>query len=62
LYEAEKLSLGQAAKVAGLSYRTFYELLIQYGQPLFSITEQELREDIENVSRLQRPDNKGEII
>ncbi|MDR3172132.1 MAG: UPF0175 family protein [Treponema sp.] len=48
--------------MAGLSYRTFYELLIQYGQPLFSITEQELREDIENVSRLQRPDNKGEII
>jgi predicted HTH domain antitoxin len=57
LYEAGKLSLGQAARTAGLSYRTFYELLIRYKQPVFSVTEEELKEDIENAARLQRPHN-----
>jgi hypothetical protein len=31
LYEAGKLSLGQAARTVGLSYRTFYELPIFTG-------------------------------
>jgi predicted HTH domain antitoxin len=57
LYEAGKLSLGQAARTAGLSYRTFYELLVRYKQPVFSITEEELKEDIENAAKLQRPHN-----
>jgi predicted HTH domain antitoxin len=57
LYEAGKLSLGQAARTAGLSYRTFYELLVRYKQPVFSITEEELKEDIENAAKLQRPYN-----
>jgi predicted HTH domain antitoxin len=36
LYESEKLSLGQAADAAGLSKRTFAELLGKYGVSLFS--------------------------
>ena len=51
LYETEKLSLGQAAQVAGLSYRTFYELLVRYGEPVFTVTEEELKSDIANARR-----------
>jgi predicted HTH domain antitoxin len=40
LFEAGKLSLGKAAEVAGLSYRTFHELLIRYGIPIVSMTEE----------------------
>jgi len=49
LYETERLSLGQAADVAGLTKRTFAELLGQYGVSLFSQTPEELREDIVNA-------------
>jgi predicted HTH domain antitoxin len=51
LFEAEKLSLGKAAEVAGLSYRTFYELLIRYGVPIVSMTEEDVKEEIANVDR-----------
>jgi predicted HTH domain antitoxin len=51
LFEAEKLSLGKAAEVAGLSYRTFYELLIRYGVPIVSMTEEDVKEEIINIDR-----------
>jgi predicted HTH domain antitoxin len=54
LFEAEKLSLGKAAEVAGLSYRTFYELLTKYGVPVVSMTEDEVTREIENVDRFLR--------
>ena len=49
LYETELLSLGQAADLAGLSKRTFIELLGKYGVPLFSQNIDELKADIENA-------------
>ena len=49
LYENGQLSLGQAADVAGLTKRTFSELLGQYGVSLFSQTPEELREYIVNA-------------
>ena len=49
LYENGRLSLGQAADAAGLSKRTFAELLGQYGVSLFSQSVDELREDIANA-------------
>ncbi len=49
LYENGQLSLGQAADVAGLTKRTFSELLGQYGVSLFSQSLEELREDILNA-------------
>jgi predicted HTH domain antitoxin len=52
LYEDGKLSLGQAATVAGLSKRTFAELLGKYGVSLFSQTVEELESDIANASQL----------
>lgn len=42
LYERKKLSLGQAAEVAGLSKRTFIEVMGQYGFSLFG----EFSEDV----------------
>jgi len=49
LYEIKQLSLGQAAVAAGLSKRTFIELLGSYGVSLFSQNMNELKVDIENA-------------
>ena len=49
LYEIEHLSLGQAADAAGLSKRTFAEILGQYGVSLFSQSREELAEDVVNA-------------
>jgi predicted HTH domain antitoxin len=54
LFEAGKLSLGKAAEVAGLSYRTFYELLIRYKVPVVSYSEEDIRMDVENARRYFR--------
>ena len=51
LFETETLSLGKAAEVAGLSYRTFYELLIRYGVPVASMTEEDIVEEMANVDQ-----------
>jgi predicted HTH domain antitoxin len=51
LFEAEKLSLGKAAEVAGLSYRTFYELLVRYGVPVVDYSEEDVKAEIENARR-----------
>jgi predicted HTH domain antitoxin len=48
LFEAEKLSLGKAAEVAGLSYRTFYELLVRYSIPVVTYSEEDIQTEIEN--------------
>jgi len=49
LYEMEFLSLGQAAKVAGLSKRAFIEIMGQYGISLFSMSTDELQQDFANA-------------
>lgn len=49
LYEDKKLSSGQAAEVAGLSKRTFIELLGRYGVSVFSTSITDLHSDIENA-------------
>jgi len=51
LFETEKLSLGKAAEMAGLSYRAFYELLIRYGIPVVSMTEDDVKWEIENARK-----------
>ncbi len=51
LYEQGKLSLGQAAELAGYSKRTFMELLGDYGVPIFTLTEEELVNDVQNAAR-----------
>lgn len=49
LYEMGKLSLGQAAELAGYSKDTFMELLSEYGISIFNLDEDELDKDIENA-------------
>lgn len=51
LYEQGKLSLGQAAELAGYSKRTFMELLADYGVAIFELTEEELLTDTQNAAR-----------
>ena len=49
LFEADKLSLGKAAEVSGLSYRAFYELLVRYGIPVATLSEDDVKWEIENA-------------
>lgn len=49
LYETRQLSLGQSADVAGVSKRTFAEMLGRYDVSLFSQTSDELLQDIANA-------------
>jgi len=45
LYEVGKVSLGQAAKLAGFSKRAFMEILGRYHVPVFNYSPEELREE-----------------
>jgi predicted HTH domain antitoxin len=49
LYESGKLSLGQAADMAGLSKRTFSELLGDYGVGLLNYPVSEMLDDAERI-------------
>ncbi len=49
LYEQGKLSLGQAAEVAGLTKRTFAELLGSYNVSIFNFPASDLSKDIANA-------------
>jgi predicted HTH domain antitoxin len=49
LYERGKLSLGQAADLAGLSKRAFMEILGEYGVSVFNYSADELVTDLENA-------------
>lgn len=49
LYEQGKLSLGQAAELAGLSKRAFAELLGRYNASIFNYPASDLKNDIANA-------------
>lgn len=49
LYEQGKLSLGQAAEVAGLTKRTFAELLGSYDVSIFNFPASDLSRDVTNA-------------
>ena len=49
LYEQAKLSLGQAAEVAGLSKRVFAELLGSYNVSIFNYPASDLSRDVANA-------------
>lgn len=48
-YEQGKLSAGQASEIAGISKRSFIELLGKYEVSIFSYNFEELEEDLKNV-------------
>ena len=49
LYEQGKLSLGQAAEVAGLTKRTFAELLGKFNISIFNFPASDLSRDVANA-------------
>jgi predicted HTH domain antitoxin len=49
LYEKGKLSLGQAAEMAGLTKRTFIELLGKYDVSIFNYPPTDLTRDVNNA-------------
>jgi predicted HTH domain antitoxin len=57
LFEVEKLSLGQAAKLCGLSIGAFMEMLNQWDIPVFTLTAAELQSDIANAKRFAIPNH-----
>jgi predicted HTH domain antitoxin len=46
LYEVSRVSLGQAAQLAGYSKRSFMEILGKYQVPVFAYSPEELREEL----------------
>ena len=49
LYEKGKLTLGQAAELAGLSKSTFMEILGNYGVSVFNYPSSDLDRDADNA-------------
>lgn len=49
LYEREKLTLGQAAELAGLTKRTFIEIMGKYGFSIFGDSTEDLISDVKNA-------------
>jgi predicted HTH domain antitoxin len=49
LYEREKITLGQAADLAGLTKRTFIEIMGKYGFSLFGDSIDDLTMDVKNA-------------
>ncbi len=49
LYEREKLTLGQAAELAGFSKRAFIEIMGKYGFSVFTDSVDDLISDIKNA-------------
>jgi len=49
LFEEGKLSLGQAAIVAGYSKRAFMEILGKHGVPVFDYPADDLERDLQNA-------------
>ncbi len=49
LYEKSKLSLGQAADLAGINKRNFIESLGDYGVSIFNFPASELSDDVKNI-------------
>ena len=52
LYEEARLTLGEAAEMAGVSKRTFIEILAKYNVSLFGDSVEDLKADIENAKSL----------
>jgi len=49
LYERGKVTIGQAAEIAGISKRSFIEMMGKFGFSLFSESSEDLKNDILNA-------------
>lgn len=48
-YQMGKLSSGRAAQLAGIPRVSFLQSLARYGVPIFELSPEELRRDVENA-------------
>ena len=51
LYQDDVVSLGKAAKIAGLSYNDFLALLTNYGVPILKQSSYEVEKDFETAEK-----------
>ena len=49
LYEMGKLSSGRAAELAGISRISFLQSLAEFRAPIFDLTKEELKRDLQNA-------------
>jgi predicted HTH domain antitoxin len=56
-YQQQRLSFGQARKLAGMSYTDFEHLLFERGIPRF--TSEALEEDLKTIDSLKNTSNAG---
>ena len=49
LFEAEKISIGQAAEMAGVSLSDFMDTLFEYNISVFNYSASELASDVKNA-------------
>jgi predicted HTH domain antitoxin len=49
LYEMGKLSSGRAAELAGISRVSFLQSLAEFKAPIFDLTREELKRDLQNA-------------
>ena len=52
LYEAGKLSLGQAAEMVGLDKKVFAESLSKYGVSFINYTAEDILNDVARISKI----------
>jgi predicted HTH domain antitoxin len=61
LFEDARVSLGYAAGMAGYSTRAFVEILARRGIQAFSITEEDLANDLQTLADLDMLDAPAEV-
>jgi len=61
LYDAERLSLHQAARWAGLDRTGIETALLSRGLPIYRITEQDLKDDLDAIRRMEQLKNAGHL-
>ena len=49
LYQLGKLSSGRASQLAGIPRVVFLQSLAEYGVPIFDLSKEEIRQDLENA-------------
>lgn len=54
LYEAGKISIGQAAEIAGVSLSDFMDKLFEYNISIFNYSASELASDVKNAEESTR--------
>ena len=58
LYKNKQVSLGRAAKIAGMSYSDFMELVSNHGIPIIRYGVEEIKQDLTNLRKWYKKKHK----